>query len=179
MADPRIRTGIEGLDDVLAGGLPKDRVYLLTGEPGTGKTELAMQFLLEGIRNGERSVYVTLSETADELRAAAASHGWNLAGVQLVELMPPSEALGPEVQYTIFHPAEIELGQTTKRVFEEVQERKPARLVLDSLAELRLLAHDPLRYRRQILALKQFFIGRSCTVIHSTTAEGSTVGTSR
>src|SRR5436190_11787038 len=159
MADPRVRTGIEGLDDVLDGGLPRARVYLLSGVPGTGKTTLAMQFLLEGVRNGEQSVYVTLSETAEELRAAAESHGWNLDGVQLVELMPPSETLGPEDQYTIFHPAEVELGQTTTRVFEEVQRRKPTRLVLDSLAELRLLAHDSLRYRRQILALKQFFVG--------------------
>ena len=165
MAHPRVRTGIEGLDDVLDGGLPKDRLFLLTGEPGTGKTTLAMQFLLEGVRNGEVSVYVTLSETADELRATATSHGWSLEGVQLVELMPPTETLGPEDQYTIFHPSDVELGQTTKRVFDEVERRKPARLVLDSLSELRLLAHDPLRYRRQILALKQFFVGRSCTVI--------------
>ena len=165
MVDPRVRTGIEGLDDVLDGGLPKDRLFLLTGEPGTGKTTLAMQFLLEGVRNGEGSVYITLSETADELRAAATSHGWNLEGVPLVELMPPPETLGPEDQYTIFHPSDVELGQTTKRVFDEVERRKPARLVLDSLSELRLLAHDPLRYRRQILALKQFFVGRSCTVV--------------
>jgi circadian clock protein KaiC len=165
MADPRVRTGIEGLDDILCGGLPKDRLFLLTGEPGTGKTTLAMQFLIEGVRNGERSLYVTLSETAEELRAAATSHEWNLGDVQIVELMPPAETLGPEDQYTIFHPSDIELGQTTRRVFDEVEQRRPARLVLDSLAELRLLAHDPLRYRRQILALKQFFVGRSCTVV--------------
>jgi len=149
----------------LCGGLPSHRVYLLTGEPGTGKTTLAMQYLLEGVRQGERCVYVTLSETAEELRLASASHGWNLDGLDIVELIPPAETLGPEDQYTIFHPAEVELGETTKRVFNEVQRRQPSRLVLDSLAELRLLAHDPLRYRRQILALKQFFVNRKCSVL--------------
>jgi circadian clock protein KaiC len=165
MADPRVRTGIEGLDDILCGGLPSHRVYLLTGEPGTGKTTLAMQVLREGVRSGETCLYVTLSETADELRLAAASHGWNLDAIQLVELFPPAETLGPEDQYTIFHPAEVELGETIRKVFTEVQQRKPSRLVLDSLAELRLLAHDPLRYRRQILALKQFFVDRNCSVL--------------
>jgi circadian clock protein KaiC len=165
MADPRVRTGIGGLDDILCGGLPSHRVYLLTGEPGTGKTTLAMQYLLEGVRSGETCVYITLSETAEELRLAGRSHGWNLDGVQIVEVIPPAEMLGPDDQYTIFHPAEVELGETTKRVFTEVQQRKPTRLVFDSLAELRLLAHDPLRYRRQILALKQFFVNRNCTVL--------------
>src|SRR5689334_7508893 len=109
MADPRVRTGVEGLDDILCGGLPSHHVYLLTGEPGTGKTTLAMQYLLEGVRHGETCVYVTLSETAEELRLASASHGWNLKGLNIVELIPPAETLGPEDQYTIFHPAEVEL----------------------------------------------------------------------
>jgi circadian clock protein KaiC len=124
-----------------------------------------MQFLLEGARRGERTTYVTMSETAEELRRAGASHGWTLDGVDLVELTPPTEGLGPDGQYTIFHPAEVELGEMAARILEAVAEHEPARLVLDSLSELRLLAHDPLRDRRQILALKQFFVGRACTVL--------------
>src|SRR5678815_3199671 len=130
MADPRVRTGVDGLDSILRGGLPSHRVYLLTGEPGTGKTTLAMQYLLEGVRQGETCVYITLSETAEELRLASASHGFDLKGLDLVELIPPAETLGPDDQYTIFHPAEVELGETTKKVFTEVQKRQPARLVL-------------------------------------------------
>src|SRR5258707_15024596 len=107
MADPRVRTGVDGLDDLLGGGLPSHRVHLLSGEPGTGKTTLAMQFLLEGVRAGERCLYITLSESAEELRTAAASHGWSLDGVDLLDLIPSSESLGPEDQYTIFHPAEV------------------------------------------------------------------------
>jgi circadian clock protein KaiC len=157
-------TGIAGLDAVLAGGLPRDRLFLVEGTPGTGKTTLALQFLLEGQRLGERGMYVTLSETADELRAAAASHGWSLDGLSVVELVPEAD-LGGEQEQTLLHPAEFELGETTGRILERVKQERPARLVLDSLSELRLLAQSPLRYRRQILALKHRFTSQRCTVL--------------
>lgn len=158
-------TGIEGLDDILDGGFTPYRVYLLEGVPGSGKTTLALQYLLEGARQGEPVLYVTLSETEEELRAMARSHGWNMDGVTIRELVPPEGALQPAEQYTMFHPAEVELSETTRTVLLDVEKLKPARLVVDSLSELRLLAGDPLRYRRQLLALKQFFRGRSCTVM--------------
>ncbi|HVF29195.1 MAG TPA: ATPase domain-containing protein [Pyrinomonadaceae bacterium] len=164
-APSRMRTGIEGLDDILQGGLPANRVYLVEGEPGTGKTTLALQFLMEGVRLGEAGLYVTLSETKEELEASARSHGWSLDGINIHELAPAGDTLKPESQYTIFHPSEIELSETTGAVLEEVERINPKRVVFDSLSEMRLLAHDPLRYRRQILALKQYFIGRQCTVI--------------
>ena len=160
----RALTGIHGLDDVLAGGFPRDRLYLLEGMPGTGKTTLALQFLLEGRRLGERGMYVTLSETEDELRASAATHGWSLDGVSVLELVPEAD-LGSEQEQTLLHPAEFELGETTGRILERVERERPARLVLDSLSELRLLAQTPLRYRRQILALKHRFTSRRCTVL--------------
>ena len=160
----RASTGTRGLDEILSGGLTRGRLYLLEGDPGTGKTTLALQFLLEGIRRGEPGLYVTLSETADELRAVAKSHGWSLDGVKLFELIPP-EANLPEGQYTIFHPSEVELGETTNLIFELVDKIKPLRVVFDSLSEIRLLARDSLRYRRQVLALKQFFSGRDATVL--------------
>ena len=158
-------TGIAGLDDILCGGLTPHRLYLLEGIPGSGKTTLAMQYLLEGVRNGETVHYVTLSETEDELRAMGASHGWSLEGITIRELVPPEETLQPAEQYTMFHPAEVELSETTRTILSDVERFKPSRLVFDSLSELRLLAGDPLRYRRQLLALKQFFRGRHCTVI--------------
>jgi circadian clock protein KaiC len=158
-------TGIAGLDSILGGGFPRHRFYLIEGEPGTGKTTLALQFLLDGVARGESVLYVTLSETAEELHAIAASHGWSLDGITLTELTTPADDLEPEAQYTLFHPAEIELGETTRTVLEQVRAVRPARLVFDSLSEMRLLARDPLRYRRQILALKQFFAGRACTVL--------------
>lgn len=161
----RMRTGIEGLDDVLQGGFPPNRVYLVEGEPGAGKTTLALQFLMEGVRLGEAGLYVTLSETKEELEASALSHGWTLEGLNIHELVPAGDTLKPESQYTIFHPSEIELSETTNAVLDEVERIKPKRVVFDSLSEMRLLAHDPLRYRRQILALKQYFIGRECTVM--------------
>jgi circadian clock protein KaiC len=135
------------------------------GDPGTGKTTMALQFLLEGARRGEPVLYVTLSETKEELTAVAGSHGWSLDGVTLHELIPPEESLKTESQYTIFHPSEVELGETTKMVIDEVERIQPRRVVFDSLSEMRLLARDPLRYRRQILALKQFFAGRRSTVL--------------
>jgi circadian clock protein KaiC len=162
---PRMSTGIAGLDEVLEGGLPPDRVYLVEGEPGTGKTTIALQFLLEGARLGEAGLYVTLSETKEELRAVAESHGWSLDGFDIYELLPTEESLQPDSQYTIFHPSEIELGETTSAVLREVERIKPKRVIFDSLSEMRLLAHDALRYRRQILALKQYMAGRQTTVV--------------
>lgn len=162
---PRILTGIDGLDGILGGGLPPNRLYLIEGDPGTGKTTLALQFLLEGIRNQESVLYVTLSETKEELNAVANSHGWDLDGFNIFDLAVPEKESVTESQYTIFHPSEVELGETTKTIFDEVERVKPSRVVFDSLSEMRLLARDPLRYRRQILALKQFFVGRQCTVL--------------
>lgn len=160
----RISTGIAGLDDVLGGGLPRHRLYLIEGNPGTGKTTLALQFLLEGVRRGERVLYVTLSETKAELLDVAHSHGWSLDGVAMYELEPIQE-YAEQQDYTVFHPAEVELGETTRRILQQVEEVSPARVVFDSLSELRLLAQRPLRYRRHILALKQFFAGRSSSVL--------------
>jgi circadian clock protein KaiC len=161
----RLKTGIEGLDDVLEGGLPSGHLYLIEGDPGTGKTTLALQFLLSGIASGESALYVTLSESAKELRDVAVSHGWSLDKVQIFEILPDEEALRPERQYTVFHPSEVELGDTTKAIVAKVEEVNPKRVVIDSLSELRMLAQDPLRYRRQILAFKQYFSGKQRTVL--------------
>jgi circadian clock protein KaiC len=160
-----LRTGVAGLDDVLGGGLAADRLYLLEGAPGAGKTTVALQFLREGAARGEPVLYVTLSESIQELQAVARSHGWDLRGIEVRELLPPEEALQPDEQYTVFHPSEVELSQTTLKVLTDVEKVKPRRVVFDSLSELRLLAGNSLRYRRQILALKQFFAGRQCTVL--------------
>jgi circadian clock protein KaiC len=158
-------TGIEGLDDVLNGGLARGRLYLVEGVPGSGKTTLAMQFLLEGARRGEPVLYVTLSETKEELTSVAESHGWDISGVTVRELLPAENSLETDQQYTMFHPSEVELASTTKLILQDVEGLKPTRVVFDSLSELRLVAGNPLRYRRQILALKQYFAGRQCTVI--------------
>jgi circadian clock protein KaiC len=158
-------TGIEGLDSILEGGLPTNRIYLIEGDPGTGKTTLALQFLLEGVRLGEPGLYVTLSETKEELLSVAQSHGWSLDGFSIFELIPSADSLMPDSQYTIFHPSEIELSETVSAVLQEVERIKPRRVVFDSLSEMRLLAHDALRFRRQILALKQYFAGRETTVL--------------
>ncbi|HJR40853.1 MAG TPA: ATPase domain-containing protein [Gemmatimonadaceae bacterium] len=156
-------TGIPGLDSIIGGGFPRDHLYLIDGDPGTGKTTLALQFLLAGRDAGERGLYVTLSETTDELRSTAASHDWTLDDVDIFELSPAKE--DTDEVYTLFHPAEIELQQTVETVLDAVARHRPVRLVFDSLSEMRLLARDPLRFRRQILALKQFFVGRQCTVL--------------
>ena len=160
--DDRASTGIPGLDHLLHGGLPARRLHLIEGDPGTGKTTLALQFLLRGQQAGESVLYVTLSETARELRGVAESHGWSLEGLELFELTP---SVGAADQYTLYHPAEIELAEMVKRIFEVTERLSPARVVLDSLSEMRLLARDPLRYRRQILAIKEYFAGRDCTVL--------------
>jgi circadian clock protein KaiC len=161
----RALTGIAGLDDILGGGFPRRRMYLIEGDPGAGKTTLGLQFLLEGARAGESTVYVILSETEEELRVVAKSHGWSLDGITICELQGSEDTLKTESQYTLFHPAEVELSDTTKTLLDAVQNLKPTRLVFDSLSEMRLLARDPLRYRRQILALKAYFTARDCTVL--------------
>ncbi len=161
----RCTTGTEGLDDILGGGLPRHRSYLIQGDPGVGKTTLAMRFLLEGQQAGETGLYITLSETKEELEEVAASHGWNLNEIHLFELSAMEEKLQGETENTFFHPSEVELNRTTAALLAEVERVKPARLVFDSLSEMRLLAETPLRYRRQILQLKQFFAGRKCTVL--------------
>ena len=162
---PRVTTGIHGLDDILSGGLVGSRLYLIEGMPGAGKTTLAFQFLMEGARRGEPILYVTLSETEDEVRAMADSHGWSLDGIAIREMLATENVMEPEEQYTVFHPSEIELFETTKKILIDVERTKPTRIVFDSLSELRLLAGNALRYRRQILALKHFFAGRQCTVL--------------
>lgn len=162
---PLVATGIEGLDNVLSGGLRPNRLYLIEGVPGSGKTTLSLQFLLEGARLGEAVLYITLSETREELNEVAESHGWSLDGITVRELVPSESALHPEEQYTMFHPADVELSETTKTILSDVESIQPTRVVFDSMSEFRLLAGNPLRYRRQILALKQFFSGRQCTVM--------------
>ncbi|OBX20816.1 circadian clock protein KaiC [Erythrobacter sp. QSSC1-22B] len=157
-------TGITGLDYILRGGFPADRLYLVEGTPGTGKTTLALSFLLEGRKQGETGLYITLSETGDELQAVAHSHGWSLDGIELFELVAENE-FSSENEQSLLHPSEVELGETVAGIIEQVEKADPARVVLDSLSELRLLAQSPLRYRRQILALKHFFAKRDCTVL--------------
>jgi circadian clock protein KaiC len=160
-----ITTGIAGLDDILRGGLTPHRLYLLEGDPGSGKTTLALQFLLAGALNGEPALYVTLSETRAELLSIAESHGWDLSGVTIHEMMPSEKHLDPDAQLTMFHPSELELSETMAQVLDLVEKIKPKRVVFDSLSELQLMAANGLRYRRQILALKQFFAGRQTTVL--------------
>ena len=161
----RVTTGIAGLDDILSGGLPSNHLYLVEGDPGTGKTTLALQFLLEGTRCGEKGLYVTLSESKHELLGVAASHGWSLDAIPIFEMTPQEEDLQPEAQYTVFHPSEVELADTMSQVLKQIDEIQPTRVVFDSLSELRMLARDSLRYRRQILGLKRYFGGRNCTAL--------------
>lgn len=157
-------TGVKGLDDILDGGVTAHRLHLIEGDPGAGKTTLALQFLIEGRRLGERGLYITLSETEEELREGAQSHGWSLEGIDIFELKAVEQrSLGGDV--SLFHPGEIELGEAMKTLLDEVNRRDPSRVVFDSLSEIRLLAQQPLRYRRQILALKQHFANKKCTVV--------------
>ncbi|HUR60307.1 MAG TPA: ATPase domain-containing protein [Opitutaceae bacterium] len=163
--DPLAPTGILGLDHILRGGLPAHRLYLLRGEPGSGKTTLALQFLLAGVEEGEVGLYITLSETKDEVEAVARSHGWNLDRLAIFELSALEQQLKLEAQNTVFHPSEVELNETTGALIAKIEEVKPRRIALDSLSELRLLADSALRYRRQMLALKQYFAGKKITVM--------------
>ncbi len=161
----RSKTGIHGLDNILHGGFIPNRFYLIQGDPGSGKTTLGTAFLLEGARAGEKGLYITLSETKAELEEGARSHGWSLEGIEIMELATPDDGISGEDSLTIFSPSEVELTETTKNLLRQVERINPHRVVFDSLSELRLLAQNPLRYRRQILALKQFFIGRKATVL--------------
>ncbi|MFC5355535.1 ATPase domain-containing protein [Azospirillum himalayense] len=158
-------TDIAGFDDVLGGGLTRERVYLIEGSPGTGKTTLALQFLLAGARNGETGLYITLGETAEELRAGSASHGWALDAIDVFELVPPESLLDAEQQQSLLYSSDLELGETTRLIFDQVERVQPTRVVLDSLSEIRLLAQGSLRFRRQILALKHYFARHGTTVL--------------
>ncbi|WP_343054960.1 ATPase domain-containing protein [Azospirillum oleiclasticum] len=159
----KIRTGIPEFDMILRGGFPRERLHLLEGAPGTGKTTIALQFLLHGRRDGRRGLYVTLSETTTELRTSAANHGWSLDGIGLFELVPLEARL--DRQQSVLYPSEVELGETMRLITERIEADDPELVVIDSLSELRLLAQDQLAYRRQILALKQFLHGRRCTAL--------------
>lgn len=161
----RQTTGIDGLDYVLRGGLPSNRLYVIEGDPGSGKTTLALQFLREGVRLGQNVLYVTLSETLEELTDVAKSHGWTLQGIDVLELDSLSDRLAVEADYTVFPPSDVELGETVKRIRAEVERLNPQRVALDSVSELKILSQTSVRYRREILGLKQFFAGRRCTVL--------------
>ena len=161
----RCPSGIQGFDDILNGGLPRDCFYLIQGDPGSGKTTLALQFLLEGLRRGEKVFYVTLSETKKELLKVAESHGWSLDEIPLLELSAIESLLRPEAQTTVFHPSEMELTKVTQLLLDEAKKAEPARVVFDSLSEFRLIAETPLRYRRQLLNLKQQFARYHSTVL--------------
>ncbi len=160
-----ISTGIAGLDNILGGGLTKERLYLLEGDPGAGKTTIALQFLVEGAKRGEPVLYITLAENNVELRAVAESHGLSMDGVTVHEVIPEENVLDPDEQYTVFHPSEVELSETNKLILSQMEKLNPTRVVLDSLSELQLLAGNALRYRRHVLALKQYFAKRSCTAL--------------
>lgn len=175
-SNQRISTGCPGLDNLLRGGLPRTHFYLLEGDPGAGKTTLALQFCVDGIKNGEKVLYVTLSESRNDLVLAANSHGFDIEKLEIFELLPDQDELKPEGQYSVFHPAEVELHDRMRTILEEIDRSKPQRLIIDALSELRMLARDPLRYRRQILSMKDYMEDRECTVLllddRTTGAEG-------
>jgi circadian clock protein KaiC len=177
---PKSRTGVPGLDDILAGGLMPGHVFLLEGDPGTGKTTIALRFLLEGAEAGEQGLYITLSETERELREGAASHGWTVDGhIEVFEVVPPESLLDADQQQSLLYSSDLELGETTKLIIDAFEQVKPQRVVLDSLSEIRLLAQSSLRYRRQILALKHYFARRQATVLllddHTSDTQDKTV----
>jgi circadian clock protein KaiC len=161
----RCRTGIPGLDYILGGGFPKERSYLIQGEPGAGKTTLGLQFLLEGVKQGEKSLYVTLSETKQELEQVAHSHGWDIDQLSILDLTTLEQRIPVDATTTLFHPYEVELSETTKVILSEMERLRPERVIFDSLSEMRMLTENPLRYRRQMLFLKQFFSKQKCTVL--------------
>jgi circadian clock protein KaiC len=176
-ANEKSGSGVPGLDEILNGGLPAKSLYLIEGNPGVGKTTLAMQYLLEGKRQGEACLYVTLSESRQELEAVAESHGWDLGGISIIELSAIETAIGGKAPTTLFQSAEVELTQLLKLVMGEIERGRPARVVLDSLSELRMLAQSPLRYRREVLRLKQQLAALGCTVLllDDRTSEGSDI----
>ena len=172
----KAKSGIWGLDDILSGGFLRGHLFLLEGAPGTGKTTVALQFLIEGAQAGEKCLYITLSETESELRVGAASHGWTLdERIEVFELLPPESLLDSEQQQSLLYSSDLELGETTKQIFEAVDRVRPSRVVLDSLSEIRLLAQSSLRYRRQILAIKHYFarIGATVMMLDDLTAEAA------
>jgi circadian clock protein KaiC len=158
------RTGIDGLDEIMRGGFPRGHVFLVEGVPGAGKTTLALQFVIDGARRGERTLYVTLSETCRDLQNAAASHGWNLEGIDFLEILLSGD-LGTEPESLMYHPSEIELGETLKRMREAIERLKPGRVIVDSLTEIRLQAQNSLRYRREVLSLRQYLRECGCTAL--------------
>src|SRR3954467_873297 len=160
-----VSTGVAGLDDLLAGGYPSNRVHLIEGKPGSGKTTLGLQFLLEGLSRGESGLYITRSESQRELQAVAATHGWSLDGIPIFELVPPELSLDPKQQQSLVYASDLELGETVQMVLAEVERLRPDRIVFDSLSEIRLLSQGSLRYRRQVLALKHFFLAQNATVL--------------
>lgn len=163
--EPRLSTGIPGLDDILHGGLPEGHLYLVEGNPGSGKTTFGLQFLLAGVSAGEHTLYVTLAESRAELEQSGSSHGFDLSKVEVFEVAPPELAGKAFEQYTVFHPSEVELADVMQSILDRVSKVKASRIVIDSMSELRMLARDPLRYRRQIMTLKQFFVGLNTTVL--------------
>jgi circadian clock protein KaiC len=165
ISEPRVAIGITGLDNVLHGGLPSGHVYLVEGDPGAGKTTLGLQFLLEGHQHGDRALYVTLAESRSELEKVARSHGFDISKVEIFEVAPPELAGQAMQEYTVFHPSEVELADVMQSILNKVQQVQASRIVIDSMSEIRMLARDPLRYRRQILTLKQFFVGQNSTVL--------------
>jgi circadian clock protein KaiC len=160
-----VASGVPGLDGVLAGGFAENRIHLVEGPPGSGKTTLGLQFLIAGAARSERGLYFTLSESKNELLVAAEAHGWSLDGIDILELVPPELSLDPKQQQTVLYSADLELGETLQAVIDQVDALKPQRIVFDSLSEIRLLAQSSLRYRRQVLGLKHYFAQNACTVL--------------